>query len=85
MLGSADHFWWWMKFEHGTFRIPDPRSFQLLHSNNMMAALDDSSSFYNHCKHFAELARCERVITTRVEFHFSWVYIFSATPRSLRI
>jgi len=50
-LDSAVHFWWWMKFEHGDFRIPDPRSFQPLHSNDMMAALDDSSSFYNRCKH----------------------------------
>ena len=32
-----------------------------------------------------ELARCERVMTIRAEFHFSWVYTFSATPRSLRI
>jgi len=46
-LDSADHFWWKAKFEHGTFWIPDPRSSQPLHSNNMMAALDDSSSFYN--------------------------------------
>ena len=38
-----------------------------------------------HCKQFVELARCERVMTTRAEFHFSWVYSFSATPRSLRI
>ena len=38
-----------------------------------------------HCKQFVELARCERVMTTRAEFHFSWVYTFSATPRSLRI
>jgi len=34
---------------------------------------------------FVELARCERVMTARAEFHFSWVYTFSATPRSLRI
>jgi len=38
-----------------------------------------------HCKQIVELARCERVMTTRAEFHFSWVYAFSATPRSLRI
>ena len=43
---ATDHFWWWMKFEHGSFRIPDPRSFQPLHSNNMMAALDNSSLFF---------------------------------------
>jgi len=30
------------------------------------------------------LARCERVMTTREELHFSWVYTFSATRRSLR-
>jgi len=34
---------------------------------------------------FVELARCKRVMTTQTEFHFSWVYTFSATPRSLRI
>ena len=34
---------------------------------------------------FIELARCEKVMTTRAEFPFSWVYTFSATPRSLRI
>jgi len=51
VLDSAAHFWWWMRFEQGAFRIPDPRSFQPLHSNDMMAALDDSSSFYNRCKH----------------------------------
>jgi len=27
------------------------RRFQSLRSNNMMAALDDSSSFYNRCNH----------------------------------
>ena len=44
-----------------------------------------SSKCKKHCKHFVKLARCERVMTTRAEFHFSWVYTFSATPRSLRI
>ena len=87
--GSADHFWWWMKFEHGTFRIPDPRSFQPLHSNNMMAASDDSSNWIiltlQPVQTIVELARCERFMTTRAEFHFSWIYTFSATPRSLRI
>jgi len=39
----------------------------------------------NHCKEFVEVGRCERVMTTQAEFHFSWVYTFSATPRSLRI
>jgi len=38
-----------------------------------------------HCKQFVELASCERVMTTRAEFHFSWVYTFSARPRSFRI
>ena len=38
-----------------------------------------------HCKQFVELSRCERVMTTRAEFHFSWVYTFAATARSLRI
>ena len=38
-----------------------------------------------HCKQFVELARCEMIMTTRAEFHFSWVYTFSATPRSLLI
>ena len=38
-----------------------------------------------HCKHFVDFARCERVMTTQAEFHFCWVYNFSATPRSLRI
>ena len=44
-----------------------------------------SSNCKKHCKHFVELARCERVMTTQAEFHFSWLYTFSATPRSLRI
>jgi len=34
---------------------------------------------------WAATARCESVMTTQAEFHFSWVYTFSATPRSLRI
>ena len=38
-----------------------------------------------HCKQFVELARCERIMTTRAECHTSWVYTFSATPRSLGI
>ena len=38
-----------------------------------------------HYKQFVELARCERVMATQEEFHFSWVYTFSSTPRSLRI
>ena len=28
------------------------------------------------CKQFAELARCERVMTIRAEFHFSWGLYF---------
>ena len=36
----------------------------------------------SNCKQFVKLARCETVMTTRAEFHFSWVYTFSATPRS---
>ena len=34
---------------------------------------------------FVEFARCERVMTTRAEFHFSWVYTFSAMLSFLRI
>jgi len=34
---------------------------------------------------FVELARCERVMKTRADFHFSWVYTFSARPRTLWI
>ena len=34
---------------------------------------------------FVEFARCERVMTTRAKFHFSWVYTFAAPPRSLQI
>ena len=34
---------------------------------------------------FVELSRCESVMTTRAEFHFSWVYTFSVMPRFLRI
>ena len=41
-----------------------------------------SSKCKKHCKQFVERARCERVMTTQAEFHFSWVYAFSATPRS---
>ena len=37
-----------------------------------------------HCKQFVELAIRERVMTTQAEFHFSWVYTFSATRRSTR-
>ena len=44
-----------------------------------------SSKSKKHYKQFVELAWCERVMTTQGEFHFSWVYAFSATPRSLRI
>jgi len=33
------------------FQNTRSRSFQPLHSNDMMAALDVSSSFYNRCKH----------------------------------
>ena len=83
-LDSADHLWWWMKFEHGAFGIPDPRSLQPLHSNDMMAALDDSSSFYNRCKHLLSLPDAKGLWQPG-EFHFSWVYTFFATLRSLRI
>ena len=38
-----------------------------------------SSKCKKHCKQYVELARCERVMTTRAEFHFSWVYTFSVT------
>jgi len=44
-----------------------------------------SSKCKKHCKQFVELARCGRVMTTWAEFHFSWVYTFSATSSSLRI
>jgi len=32
----------------------------------------------------SRLFGCERVMETRAEFHFSWVYTFSATLSSLR-
>jgi len=32
----------------------------------------------------SRLLGCERVMETRAEFHFSWVYTFSATLSSLR-
>jgi len=33
-----------------------------------------------HCKQFLELARCERVMTTRAEFHFSWLILSLPRP-----
>ena len=48
----------------------------------MTHPIDSSSSPLQRNKEFAG---CERVMTTRAEFHFSWVYTFSATLRSLRI
>jgi len=72
-----------------TFRIPDPRSSQPLHSNILMAALDDSPNWLifilQPLQTIVELARCERVMKTQVEFHFSLVYTFSATHSSLWI
>ena len=58
------------------------------YSNNMMAAFDDSSNWLilnlYPLQTIVELA-CERVVTTRVEFNFSWFYTFSATPGPLQI
>jgi len=68
------HFWRTKKFEGNTSTDWIPR-----------VPNQPSSKCKKHCKQFVELARCERVMTTRAEFHFSWVYTFSATPRSLRI
>jgi len=68
------HFWRKKKFEGNISTDWIPR-----------APNQPSSNAKKHCKQFVELARCERVMTTRAEFHFSWVYTFSATPRSLRI
>ena len=68
------HFWWTKKFEGNTSTDLIPR-----------VPNQPSSNCKKHCKHFVELARCERVMTTQAEFHFSWLYTFSATPRSLRI
>ena len=41
---------------------------------------NSSSSHFNSC----HLLRCERVVETQAEFHFSWVYTFSATLSFLR-
>jgi len=72
---STYHFWWTKKFEgyisaDWNPRVPNQPSFKCKKI---------------HRKQFVELARCERVMTTWAEFHFSWVYTFFATPRSLRI
>jgi len=146
-LGSADHFWWWMTFEHGTFRTGDsslsvPTTWWLhwmTHPHSTTAATicracqmrKGSSNFTPQVKearnqsqifnrksisrntthrqsyhlqakltgvkrwkanttsdkvnHLKTAIVCERVKTTRAEYHFSWVYTFSATPRSLVI
>ena len=68
------HFWRTKTFEGSTSTDWIPR-----------VPNQQSSKCKKHCKQFVELARCERVMTTRAEFHFSWVYTFSATRRSLRI
>jgi len=68
------HFWRTKKFEGNTStdwipRVPNQPSFKCK----------------KNFKQFVELARCERVMTTQAEFHFSWIYTFSATRRSLLI
>ena len=68
------HFWRAKKFEGNTSTDWIPR-----------VPNQPSSKCKKHCKQFVELARCERVMTTRAEYHFSWVYTFFATTRSLRI
>ena len=68
------NFWRTKKFEGNTSTDWIPR-----------VPNQPSSKCKKHCKQFVELARCERVMTTPAEFHFSWVYTFSAKPRSLRI
>jgi len=51
----------------------------------MVAVLDDSTNwliFILQPPHtIAELATCERVMTTRKKLHFSWVYTLYAAPR----
>ena len=86
---------WWCSFVLQEQHIISQYSHISLLANNEIQTLHlcrfDSKSPNHHlhakkrCKQFAELARCERVMTIREEFHFSWVYTFSATPRSLRI
>ena len=68
------HFWRTKKFEGNTSTDWIPR-----------VPNQPSSKCKKHCKRFVELAKCERVMTTRAKFHFSCVYTFSDTPRSLRI
>jgi len=68
------HFWRTKKFEGNTSTDWIPR-----------VPNQPSSKGKKHCKQFVELARCARVMTTRAEFHFSWVYTFSATHRFLWI
>jgi len=48
----------------------------------MMATLDDSPNclIMQLLQTIVELARCERVMATREEFHFGCVYTFSAMP-----
>jgi len=64
--------------------LPDLRSFQPLHYNNMMVVIGWLILILQQLQTFVQLARCERVMITWAEFHFSWVYTFSATPRCLR-
>ena len=68
------HFWRTKKFEGNISRDWIPR-----------VSNQPSSKCKKHCKQFKEFARCERVMTTWAEFHFSCVYTFFATRRSLRI
>ena len=71
---STYHFWWTKKYEGYITADWIKR-----------VANQPSSKCKKHCKQLVELARCERVITTRAEFHFSWDYTFSAMPRFLQI
>ena len=65
------HFWRTKKFEGNISTDWIPRV--------------PSSKCKKHYKQFVRLARCKRVMTTQAEFHFSWVYAFSATLGSLQI
>ena len=72
---STYHFWWTKKFEGYISADWNPR----------VPNQPSSKCKKIHRKQFVKLARCERVLTTWAVFHFSWIYTFFATPRSLRI
>ena len=77
ILGLADHFWLVDEVRTRDFQNTRPQELPASPSQQYDGSIGWLILILQPLQTFVELARCQRVMTTRVEFSFQFGFIFS--------